>query len=287
MQKHCLRLLQKHIAEEKPQKSIHDMHKNTEFLIALDLDGTSVIYEPGLAMHPGLTAYLASLRDSGIAWVMNSDRYTSTMAEIAGLLPPEQKPAGLLSCQRFIHLLDANEDYLPVEFWNREQTDRHSLLWKDIEPLFPQWKSRVEGCFTILEEVINDIAFAYRVEPRETPELRSMMQQFISGRADAQVSGNHDWTFILHADFSKSRLLKKAAKMLGVTPDHVIAVGDGINDLSMLDGSVTSLVGCPANASEEVKDTVSAAGGIIAQSREAEGTMEIIKTYLARLGLSN
>ncbi len=49
---------------------------------------------------------------------MNSDRYTDTMADIASLLPAEQKPLALLSCQRFIHLRDGDDTYLPVEAWN-------------------------------------------------------------------------------------------------------------------------------------------------------------------------
>lgn len=259
------------------------MQQNIKFLIALDLDGTSVVYDPKLAMHAGLAAYLSSLRGSGVAWVMNSDRYTSTMADIAALLPEEQKPAGLLSCQRFIHLLSGNAHYLPVEPWNRQQINRHSLLWQDIQSSFPQWQAQVESRFTILETVINDIVFAYRVPPTETPELRTLMRQFIGPWPHAQVSGNHDWAFILHAAFSKSRLLKKTAELLDIAPDHIIAVGDGINDISMLDGSVTPLVGCPANAAIEVKDTVKAAGGIIAASPEAEGTMEIIASYLEKL----
>ncbi len=60
----------------------------------------------------------------------------------------------------------------------------------------------------------------------------------------------------------------------------IIAVGDGLNDISMLDGSITKNVGCPLNASEEVKHAVCNAGGIIAKQECAEGTLEIIKDYL-------
>jgi hydroxymethylpyrimidine pyrophosphatase-like HAD family hydrolase len=259
------------------------MKQNYKILIALDLDGTSVVYSPKLEMEADLVAYLASVRDSGVAWVMNSDRFTGTMAEIAALLPAALKPAGLLSCQRFIHLLDGDEAYLPVESWNREQIQLHSLLWDAIKPFFPQWRTQVESRFRILESVVNDMVFAFMVAPGQTPELRLLMRQFISGWPDAQVSGNHDWTFILHAAFSKARVLKKGAELLGIAPDHVIAVGDGINDISMLDGSVTRMVGCPANASPEVQQTVRAAGGVVAVSEEAAGTLEVIKHYLGRL----
>ena len=66
---------------------------------------------------------------------MNSDRYTDTMADIASLLPEEQKPLALLSCQRFIHLRNGNDTYLPVEAWNA-RTDKaaHGTLEKNKAP---------------------------------------------------------------------------------------------------------------------------------------------------------
>ena len=278
-----MQLLKKQTVEQELHHHYHHMPQNNKILIALDLDGTSVIYSPRLEMDGDLVAYLATMRKSGVVWVMNSDRYIDTMADIAALLPAAQKPAGLLSCQRFIHLLDGSTAYLPVESWNHEQVQYHSLLWSKIKPFFPEWQAQVEALFTIRDAVVNDLIFAYMVAPDQTPALRQLMQQFIGSWPDAQISGNHDWTFILHAAFSKARVLTKCKELLGIPPEQVIAIGDGINDISMLDGSVTKLVGCPANSAPEVIRAVNMAGGITAQAPEAAGTLEIIRHYLGRL----
>jgi len=124
------------------------------------------------------------------------------------------------------------------------------------------------------------MVFAYRVMPDQTPALRRLMQQFITDWPDAQISGNKDWTFILHAAFSKAKVLKKCVELLGVELDHVIAIGDGMNDISMLDGSVTNFVGCPANSSSEVIKTVRNAGGIVSGAHEAAGTIDIIQRFI-------
>jgi len=259
------------------------MPQQNRFLIALDLDGTAVSYSPRLEMDSDLVRYLASVRDRGIVWVMNSDRYTDTMAGIASLLPEQQKPLALLSCQRFIHLRDGDETYLPVEAWNVLQTQKHTALWKKISPLFPLWRAKVESQFSIVDCVVNELVFAFRVSPDQTPALRGVMQQFIKDQPDAQISGNQEWTFILHASFSKAKVLKKCAQLLGFSTDHIIAIGDGINDITMLDGSVTKLVGCPANASPEVIHAVRYAGGIVSGAHEAAGTLDIIRNFLAKL----
>ena len=251
-----------------------------KILIALDLDGTSVTYFPRLAMDDALMLYLASVQDLGILWVMNSDRYTDTMVDIASLLPAQQKPHALLSCQRFIHLRQGDDDYQPVQDWNTEQIKCHSILWKKISPFFPNWRLEVESQFEILECVVNDLVFAYRLMPDQTPALRRLMQQFVTDLPDAQISGNKDWTFILHASFSKAKILKKCAELLAVEKDHIIAIGDGINDISMLNGSVTNFVGCPANASPEVMRAVRNAGGIVSGEEEAAGTLDVIQKFL-------
>jgi hydroxymethylpyrimidine pyrophosphatase-like HAD family hydrolase len=254
-----------------------------KFLIALDLDGTSVTYSPRLAMDDDLMRYLAAVQNMGIVWVMNSDRFTDTMADIASLLPAEQKPLALLSCQRFIHLRQNDDAYLPVHEWNAEQIHCHMLLWNKISPFFPQWSLEVESQFEILDCVVNDLVFAYRVTPEQTPALRCLMQHFISDWPDAQISGNKEWTFILHVSFSKAKVLKKCVELLGVESDQVIAIGDGMNDITMLDGSVTNFVGCPANSSSEVIKTVINAGGIVSRAHEAAGTIDIIQRFLDKL----
>ena len=159
-------------------KESNDMDGNC--LIALDLDGTSVRYEPRLEMEPALMGYIASLRQNGISWAMNSDRYTETMIDIANMLVSEQRPAAILSCQRFIHLLDGQERYRPCSQWNNQQMVLHRDLWEKISPLFLQWQRLIDARFSVVDRVINDLIFAYMVPPAETPRLRRCLEELIA-----------------------------------------------------------------------------------------------------------
>jgi len=253
---------------------------NGNCLVVLDLDGTSVRYEPRLEMEPGLMQYIASLRQDGVAWAMNSDRYTEAMIDIAAMLVPEQRPAAILSCQRFIHLLDGDEQYRPCSPWNNSQMLLHRDLWEKISPLFHQWQRLIDARFSVVDRVINDLVFAYMVPSDETPHLRRCIEELVSPWPDAQLSGNKEWTFILHEAFSKAGILKKCAELLGVNRQNIIAVGDGYNDITMLNGSVAAKVGCPADASSEVIDTVRRAGGFIAPGDNTAGTLQVLRHYL-------
>ncbi len=253
-------------------------------LVALDLDGTSVRYDPRLEMDPVVIDYLRTLRGQGVGWVMNSDRYTDDMIDIAGFLEPDDQPEAILSCQRFIFMSNGNGEYLPSSSWNKNRMQLHKELWDAVTPYFPEWRRQIEDRFTILNTVVNDLVFAYLVSPDQTFELRELMQSFIRPWPAAQISGNHEWSFILHADFSKGSVLRHCAEKLGIDTGRVICVGDGINDITMLNGSVSPHVGCPANASSDVKETVQSVGGFVAGDRDGAGTIQVIRHYVERLG---
>ena len=251
----------------------------TTYLIALDLDGTSVRYDPCLEMDPSLIGCLTSLRSNGVRWLINSDRYTETLINVAKKLTPAEMPIAVLSLQRFISILNGDNTYVPCDDWNVVQLNKHKLLWNKISPYFDEWKQEVESKFDVLDSIINEIVFAYMVMPERIADFRKMMNDFLLSYDDAKVSGKHDWSFILHSSFSKAAVLLELAIRFGIDRENIIAVGDGLNDISMLNGSVTPKVGCPANASQEVIDVVKKAGGIVSEKESAAGTLEIIEYY--------
>ena len=256
-------------------------HMNTEItrLIALDFDGTAAVYEPRMALHPGLMELLAQLRCSGYGWVLNSDRCAETLLEIAGLLPDKVRPEAVLSAQRFIHRRACSGAYEPLQPWNDSRMVLHRELWRSIEPFFGQWQREIEADFTIRDMVVNDLVFAYMVPDDENPALRERMRSYIRPWDAAQLSGNHEWSFILHADFSKAALLEHYCAVRGIAREKIIAVGDGYNDITMLDAGLTPHAGCPADACPEVRAAVRAGGGYIAGTSGPEGTMEVIRYY--------
>ena len=80
--------------------------------------------------------------------------------------------------------------------------------------------------------------------------------------------------------FTKGMAVEELAAHLGVKRSDILCIGNGISDITMLDGSVAAYTGCPANAEMDVMDQVHQTGGYIAEGRSMEGVVEILKGYL-------
>jgi hydroxymethylpyrimidine pyrophosphatase-like HAD family hydrolase len=255
------------------------MDSKTTGLIALDFDGTSAVYEPQLALHPACLDIISEFLDRGYGWVINSDRFTDTLVEVANMLPLSLRPDGILSAQRCIHTRTADGAYAPLQKWNDSRMELHNALWKEISPCFDGWQREIESEFSICERYVDDLVFAYRVPAHENTALHKRMRGYIRPWRSAQLSGNHEWSFILHADFSKAALLEHYCTVRGINTQKIIAVGDGFNDISMLDAGLTPNMGCPADAGTEVIAAVRAGGGYVAESSGPEGTIEVLRYY--------
>jgi hydroxymethylpyrimidine pyrophosphatase-like HAD family hydrolase len=79
--------------------------------------------------------------------------------------------------------------------------------------------------------------------------------------------------------FTKGLALGELCDRLGVSPVHVLAIGNGHNDISMLDGSVAKMTGCPENAEIDVMDVVRGVNGHIASKKVLAGVIEVMDAY--------
>ncbi len=78
---------------------------------------------------------------------------------------------------------------------------------------------------------------------------------------------------------TKGLAAAELSRQLNVSPDDTLAIGNGLNDMSILCGTVASKVACPANAVPEVMQCVHDKGGHIASSPTVAGTLESIEAF--------
>lgn len=66
---------------------------------------------------------------------------------------------------------------------------------------------------------------------------------------------------------------------MNIDSSKVIAIGDGDNDLGMLDQQYASHIACPSNATEMVKQQVHAQGGYQAKGEASLGVHEALSYF--------
>lgn len=80
--------------------------------------------------------------------------------------------------------------------------------------------------------------------------------------------------------FTKGLALEELAIRLGIGASNILTIGNGHNDISMLDGVVAKFMGCPENAETDVMAVVSKSGGHVASRKFMGGVIDVIDAYL-------
>jgi HAD superfamily hydrolase (TIGR01484 family) len=169
----------------------------------------------------------------------------------------------------------------------REETAWNQLKMREMEALnfeiirhAPVWLGRLRAAR--LEHRIWNIYGDYGFEvsyktPEEAERARVILLGLAGRLRNAEVSRNYWGTNVTLATGSKGATLRHAAERLGIAPDEVLAIGDSLNDVSMLDGRYGLRSAAVANADPVVKKAVERSGGLIAENPGGDGVAEIIR----------
>jgi HAD superfamily hydrolase (TIGR01484 family) len=79
--------------------------------------------------------------------------------------------------------------------------------------------------------------------------------------------------------FTKGLAVSELARHLGVSNTQILVVGDGHNDISMIEMTPPCMTACPGNAVVEVIEAVHKTGGHIATGNSLGGVIETLTAY--------
>jgi len=82
--------------------------------------------------------------------------------------------------------------------------------------------------------------------------------------------------------YTKGLAVSELASHIGISPREILTIGNGYNDLSMLNENVAFSTGCPLNSEPEVIERVHRIGGHISREESIVGTIDVIKAYISR-----
>ncbi len=247
-------------------------------LISLDLDGTALDFDDQHSwLADPLVDVLNGLGRHGVYWCCNSGRhYQNQLGIVQACRGLENMPVAVCAGERFIYWTKPHTH--AHEPFNSEMHDRLAKLHPQVCAAVEPHRSRVLREYPIIREYDRDGIVGWQLaDESRAPELVADYKRILSEVPDAQVLRNREWVVSNHILAGKGVLLTEVALKFGIDRSSILAIGDHMNDIDMLDGRVAGFVGCPADSGDELKSVVRTAGGLVSALDHTAGTVDIIR----------
>ncbi len=164
--------------------------------------------------------------------------------------------------------------------WNA-RTERRTLdLFRRAEHVFAAIEklAATEDGLEVLYEN-GRLAGLMTAEPGMMERTAGLVRQVAADVPEFSFNTNHVWMRFAHREIHKGSALAELARLLGIPRGEVLAIGDHLNDLPMLDGSAAGMVACPSNAVREVQEMVRRHDGYISPHPWGEGVADAIRHF--------
>jgi len=251
-------------------------------LLVADLDGTLVGTVNEFPLYENFRRRLSELRRrDNMVWAActgrsrRSFRLFFSPMNAMGITPDFVilKHAYIYGLTRF--------GYVPHAFWN---IHIHYRLWANqlyIRQVINEWHDMVTGGalgVRTFRRRKNETAVRFDSEESASVAVR-MLRDKLGDYHHLNIVQRKTDVDVTAIPYTKGLAVSELAEHLGLGPESIMAVGDGFNDMSMLDGRVARMTGCPLNAVREVKRVVHESDGHIASEPSLRGVMEILSAF--------
>ncbi|TBL71538.1 Cof-type HAD-IIB family hydrolase [Paenibacillus thalictri] len=239
-------------------------------LIALDMDGT--LLNEDKAISEGNRKAIQAAKAAGVTVVLSTGRNLhNIMAYIDEL-----------ALSSPVVTVNGGEVWETPEKLQKRTTLDHRLVERMREIALRQdswfWAYSVEGVFNKnnwIEKPISELEwlkFGYHIE---NPEALASIRAELESWDVLEITNSHPFNLELNPKgVSKASGLQDVCELLGIEMSQVVAVGDSLNDMSMI--RQAGLGVAMGNAQEEVKREA----GFITSSNEEDGVARVIWEHL-------
>ncbi|HHT26388.1 MAG TPA: HAD family phosphatase [Firmicutes bacterium] len=266
------------------------MNLATVRLMAVDLDGT-LLGGVGTAsgdIQTELLSVIALAHQQGLAFALVTGRNLDYVVRLLARYPVlEQCLSGAVTEERFVYttrqgslepLSEWNDQMLQIELEALSIAQRYvAHRWQELQHLDPRLtRHQIEN-----EDDRGYVEIVCSTSSKCRQVARALQDGLPVG---LQVMRNIYGIKIRSQAVGKGMALEKLGRLLRFSPDRILAIGDGENDLSMLDGHYGFQAATVANAQDVVADCIRRNGGLIATQPCGAGVAEIITRWLDAQG---
>ncbi len=256
-------------------------------LIAMDLDSTLLDWNGGRpTISDSCKEALLTAARSGIQLVIATGRILREVVlelETNGLPFGNPVPNFVIALEKYCYRVvngEPQEDEV-LASWNRERWAEARYVTEQIFlPNAADWlRTLTEAGLSPLRWVLDtragwlslvygDVDHARRVEP--------FLERFAQPFPEVVLNRNAMFVGLVPRNGTKGKALQFLTNYLGIPQDRVMAIGDSLNDLDMLNGEHGFFPVAVANAEPTIKAVVERAGGLLATQPASDGVAEAV-----------
>jgi len=248
-------------------------------LISTDFDGTLFAEFEDPPVPVALQRALGELQARGAKWVINTGRDMASLMETLGRAHLSVRPDYLVLVEREIYRHDRSQ-YLGDEEWNQRCQADHAMLFGQVRQRLAEVLDWINDHYsaTVYEDVYSPFCLIAESND-DADKILQHLEPFCRSIPQLTVMRNDVYARFSHAAYTKGTALAEIARSLGIGPEHILAAGDHFNDLPMMDTRFARMLVAPANAIDEVKQTVREQQGWVSESTEGLGVLEGLESF--------
>lgn len=175
-----------------------------------------------------------------------------------------------------------------IALWNAECAAEVKEVCQVMRPFFDACAEQMAGLGIGIKAGVEETAAGLTLvleNPPGAEQARLLLQEIAGPSNPARISRNHHILLATPANHHKGAALEKLRSLAGFAPAEVLAVGDNLNDLAMMDHSLGFRCATVGNAEADVSRLVAERGGHQASAAIAFGVVELLDALFAARGL--
>jgi len=256
--------------------------------VALDFDLTMFDYR-----HPADTCVLDP-------WFRKLDSHAVLLGIASGRtladLQEELTKIGMTWAEPFPHFVIHEEFHIhwpaapnpgSIREWNRGCDRSVEALCREVRPYFDSCVAKLEDFGTKLEAGVTASPAGLTIvleNPEGAETVRAFLEATVPTSASARISRNHHIVLATPSFYHKGSALDFVRDEAGIPADQLMAIGDNLNDLAMMEVSRGFRCGTVSNAEPLVREAVARRGGFLATLPIAFGVTELFETVFESFG---
>jgi len=249
-------------------------------VLSFDFDGTLHHPDDEPPVPPEFFEEIRRLRDErGAVWGINTGRSLPQLIEgfVESRFP--FLPDWVVAREREIHLPNDHGRWVPHNTWNKRCA-------KEMRRMFRRSRHYLRAARREIEQHTGAEWIEMLCEPagviaRSGEEMDWIVKRLVEMEPPESFGWQRNSIYLRfgHSGYQKGSALCEVAALYGLDASFCFAVGDGHNDLEMLDPRHAGFIACPANAVPEVLAKVRAHGGHVSRKPHAAGVLDALAAF--------